>query len=221
MRSGGERPLDQGNANQHRQRQRHVPRPYAPQEAERLARIVEGLFGIARLDAGEAQAEWAQFDLAKLAVSTADQLVLLAEDKNINLSSSAPRTVWVEGDRARLKQVVVNLLDNAIKYTGPGGAVLLTVIAQGGKAVLEVVDNGIGIPSEALPRVFERFFRVDEARSRELGGAGLGLSIVRSICAAHGGGVEAFSTPGHGSRLRVELPLVSAPSDGSHPTHDH
>src|SRR5262249_17360875 len=116
------------------------------------------------------------------------------------------------GDRARMKQVVVNLLDNAIKYTSPGGKVGLTVSSQDSKALLEVVDNGVGIPAEALPRVFERFFRVDEARSRELGGAGLGLSIAKSICAAHHGHVEAFSAPQQGSIFRVELPLASAPA---------
>ncbi|HVM51430.1 MAG TPA: ATP-binding protein [Candidatus Acidoferrum sp.] len=182
----------------------------ALEEVERLANIVEGLFAISRLDAGEAQAEWVRFDLGQLAAATADQMFLLAEDKRIALSCSAPNGVWVEGDRARLKQVVVNLLDNAIKYTAEGGKVALTVSALDSKAVLEVADNGIGIPSEALPRIFDRFFRVDKARSRDQGGAGLGLSIVKSICAAHHGRVEASSTPGQGSRFRVELPLAPA-----------
>jgi two-component system phosphate regulon sensor histidine kinase PhoR len=118
-----------------------------------------------------------------------------------------------------MKQVVVNLLDNAIKYTPPGGAVGLDVRTHDGKALLEVTDNGMGIPAESLPRVFERFYRVDEARSRELGGAGLGLSIVRSICAAHHGRVEAASTVGKGSIFRVELPLASAPSNKSNGNH--
>jgi two-component system phosphate regulon sensor histidine kinase PhoR len=114
-----------------------------------------------------------------------------------------------------MKQVVVNLLDNAIKYTPQGGIVTLTVGTRNSKALLEVADNGIGIPPEALPRVFERFFRVDKARSRDQGGAGLGLSIVKSICAAHQGRVEASSAPGQGSRFRVELPLAAAPSDNT------
>ncbi|MDB6067772.1 MAG: Integral rane sensor signal transduction histidine kinase [Pedosphaera sp.] len=177
------------------------------EEVERLTRIVEGLFAVSRLDAGEAQAERVQFDLAKLVTSTADQMCLLAEDKGISISSNAPREVAVEGDRARMKQVVVNLLDNAIKYTPTGGAVRLSVIACGDKAVLEVEDNGIGIPLEARPHIFERFFRVDKARSREMGGAGLGLSIVKSICTAHGGLVDFQSEEGTGSRFKVELPL--------------
>jgi len=178
------------------------------EEVEHLTHIVEGLFAMSRLDAGEAQSEWVRFDLAQLAAATADQMALLAEDKKIRLSCVANGGVWVEGDRSRLKQVVVNLLDNAIKYTPPEGAVSLAVKAVDGHAVLEVQDTGIGIPAEALPRIFERFFRVDRARSREQGGAGLGLSIVKSICAAHYGRVEATSTPDKGSHFRVELPLA-------------
>jgi heavy metal sensor kinase len=180
----------------------------ALEEVERLAGIVEGLFAISRLDAGEAAAEWVKLDLARLAAATADQMSLLAEDKNIQVTCAAAEPVWVEGDQARLKQVVVNLLDNAIKYTLQGGVVALTVSAINSNAVLEVADNGIGIPAEALPRVFDRFFRVDKARSRDLGGAGLGLSTVKSICTAHHGRVEASSLPGKGSRFRIELPLA-------------
>lgn len=195
----------------------------ALEEVDRLSNIVEGLFAISRLDAGEAAAEWVKFDLAQLVSATADQMSLLAEDKGIKLSCTGSDGVWVEGDRARLKQVVVNLLDNAIKYTSAGGIVALTVSAQNGKAILEVADNGIGIPPQALSRVFERFFRVDNARSREQGGAGLGLSIVKSICTAHHGNVEASSTPGQGSRFRVELPRAQGTanhtSDQKH--HEH
>src|SRR6185503_8079314 len=104
----------------------------------------------------------------------------------------------VQGDRARLKQIMVNLLDNAIKYTPAGGRVDVTVAQRNSHAVLEVADNGIGIPAEALPRLYERFFRVDKARSRELGGAGLGLSIVKSICLAHQGNVQVQSKEGAG-----------------------
>ncbi len=178
-------------------------------EVVRLSNIVDGLFAISRLDAGEAAADWAVFDLGQLAASTAEQMELLAEDKKLEIECHAAPGVKVEGDRSRMKQVVVNLLDNAIKYTPEKGRVVLTVQAQQGKAVLEVADNGIGIPAEALPRVFERFFRVDKARSREEGGAGLGLSIVRSICIAHEGTVQVRSTPGQGSCFRVELPLAA------------
>jgi heavy metal sensor kinase len=193
----------------------------ALEEVERLAGIVEGLFAISRLDAGEAAAEWVRLDLARLAAATADQMSLLAEDKNIQVTCAASEPVWVEGDQARLKQVVVNLLDNAIKYTLQGGAVSLTVTSLDSKAVLEVADNGIGIPAEALPRVFDRFFRVDTARSRELGGAGLGLSIVKSICIAHHGHVEASSLPGQGSHFRVELPRAAHTTNNQNKYNNH
>jgi signal transduction histidine kinase len=189
----------------------------ALEEVERLSNIVEGLFAISRLDAGEAAAEWKPFDLAALTTATADQMGLLAEDKNIKLKCNATMGAWVEGDRARVKQVVVNLLDNAIKYSRAGGSVTLNVETSDGKAVLEVADNGMGIPPDALPRVFDRFYRVDQARSREQGGAGLGLSIVKSICAAHQGSVTATSMPGRGSTFRVELPLATpAKNNGKH-----
>jgi signal transduction histidine kinase len=178
------------------------------EEVERLARIVEGLFAISRLDAGEAQKESAPFDLGELATSTAEQMCLLAEDKDITITASAPEKVIVKGDRARVKQVVVNLLDNAIKYTQSGGKVNLRVSPHASKAILEVEDNGIGIPTDAQPHIFERFFRVEAARSRESGGAGLGLSIVKSICTAHGGHVSVQSTEGAGSCFKVELPLA-------------
>jgi heavy metal sensor kinase len=179
------------------------------EEVERLAKIVERLFALSRLDAGEAQTEWVPFDLAELAATTAGQMSLLAEDKGISISCAAAQRVMVEGDRSRLKQVVVNLLDNAIKYTPARGAVNLRVAAVNGHALLEVTDNGIGIPAEAAPHVFDRFFRVDKARSRDLGGAGLGLSIVKSICTAHGAGVEVESGPAGGSCFRVKLPLAN------------
>ena len=179
------------------------------EEVERLAEIVESLFALSRFDAGEAGA-WQRFDLAELAATTAEQMSLLATDKQIRVECESTPGVTVRGDRARLKQVIVNLLDNAIKYTPDGGRVTLRVRREGAQAVLEVTDTGIGIPPEALPHVFKRFFRVDGSRSREQGGAGLGLSIVKSICAAHGAEVEVLSTPGEGSTFRVRQPLAPA-----------
>jgi signal transduction histidine kinase len=119
----------------------------------------------------------------------------------------APVEVW--GDAVRLRQVVVNLLDNAIKYTRPGGRIEIRTWRRKDRGVLQITDNGIGIPSHALPHVFERFYRADKARSRASGGVGLGLSIVKAICSAHGGVVFAESTEGRGTSLTVELPLVS------------
>ena len=178
------------------------------EEIERLSRIVEQLFALSRLDAGEAQTEWTQFDLAELAKTTTEQMSLLAEDKGIAITCQASQKVPVEGDRARLKQVVVNLLDNAIKYTPEKGMIQLRVHGANGHAILEVADNGIGIPPDALPHIFERFYRVDQARANGSESAGLGLSIVKSICTAHGAEVEVQSTIGKGSRFRFKLPLL-------------
>jgi heavy metal sensor kinase len=177
------------------------------EEVVHLGKIVEQLFTLSRLDAGEAQTEWTHFDLTELAQTTTGQMNLLAVDKGISISCDAHQPVPVKGNRVRLKQVVVNLLDNAIKYTPEKGAIQLRVLAINGHAVLEVEDNGIGIPSEALPHIFERFYRVDQARSADSESAGLGLSIVKSICIAHGAEVEAQSGVGNGSCFRVKLPL--------------
>jgi len=182
------------------------------EEVERLAEIVESLFALSRLDAGEAGGEWLRFDLGELAATTAEQMSLLATDKNIRVDCHSTPGVTVVGDRARLKQVIVNLLDNAIKYTPNGGRIALSVRREGSHALLEVTDTGVGIPAEALPHVFKRFYRVDGSRSREQGGAGLGLSIVKSICAAHGAEVEVLSTPGAGSTFRVRQPLAPEPA---------
>ncbi len=177
------------------------------EEAVRLSKIVEQLFTLSRLDAGEAQTDWSRFDLTELAKTTTDQMSLLAEDKNISITCDAKQPMPVEGDRVRLKQVVVNLLDNAIKYTPKNGVIQLRVGAVNGHVVLEVEDNGLGISREALPHIFERFYRADKASLPDSEGAGLGLSIVKSICTAHGAEVEAESTVNKGSRFRVKLPL--------------
>ena len=183
----------------------------ALEEVDRLAEIVEGLLALSRLDTGERESAWVRFDLAELVSTTASQMSLLAEDKHITVVCDCAERVMIEGDQARLKQVVVNLLDNAIKYTPDGGRVKLRITQEGPNAVLDVADDGIGIPPEALPHVFKRFFRVDGSRSREQGGAGLGLSIVKSICDAHGARVEVSSTPGQGSRFRIRQPLAPEP----------
>jgi heavy metal sensor kinase len=177
------------------------------EEAIHLSKIVEQLFTLTQLDSGEQRKEWTRFDLAELVHTTADQMSLLAEDKRISLSCEASEPAYVQGDRSRIKQVIVNLLDNAIKYTPAMGKVRINVHGLNGHAVLEVEDNGIGIPPDALPHVFERFYRVDKARSADAESAGLGLSIVKAICAAHGAEVEATSVPKAGSRFVVKLPL--------------
>ncbi len=179
------------------------------EESERLTHITDMLLAMSRLDAGESKVRDEIFDLAALVRDTADQMALLAEEKDIALDIREGEGVAVRGDPARLKEVVVNILDNAIKYTPASGNVELSVFSQEDKAVLEVRDNGIGIPKEALPHVFERFYRVDKARSREEGGTGLGLSIAQSICHAHQGSIEIESGEGQGTLCRVLLPLAA------------
>jgi len=177
------------------------------EEAIHLTKIVNQLFTLTQLDSGQSRADWRRFDLAELARTTADQMSLLAEDKGIALACTADQPAFVLGDRSRIKQVIVNLLDNAIKYTPAQGRVQVRVSGINGCAVLEVEDSGIGIPPDALPHVFERFYRVDKTRSAEAESAGLGLAIVKSICTAHRAKVEADSVPNQGSRFTVKLPL--------------
>ena len=187
----------------------------ALEETHRMSRIVESLLTISRLDAGEAKLERLRLDLGDLATVTADEMKILAQEKSISLRVSVEDGVCVVGDRTRLQQVVVNLIDNAVKYTQEGGIVEVKV-RQEGNAILEVSDNGAGIPAHAISHVFERFYRVDKARARASGGAGLGLPIVKAICAAHGGAISVSSEDGRGSCFRVELPL-SALSDHAEP----
>ena len=175
-------------------------------EVVRLVRIVEGLFALSKLDTGEARNERVRFDLAKLAETTAEQMCLLAEEKHIRLVCETRESVEVEGDHSRLKQVIVNLLDNAIKYTPEGGKIALTVHAENGNALLDVADSGPGVPESALPHLFKRFYRADEAHSRDVDGAGLGLSIVHSICTAHGGSVSIRNISPAGCQVSVQLP---------------
>jgi heavy metal sensor kinase len=176
------------------------------EEVARLEHLVSGLLALSRFDAGEAQLEWSNVDLAVLGEGASEQMRLIAEDRGVQLECFGLEPTVVRGDRSRLKQVIVNLLDNAIRFTPHGGTVLVRTARDDLHSILEVHDTGIGIPTDALPHVFERFFRVDEARSREDGGAGLGLSIAKSICSAHGAQIEVESELGRGSRFRLVFP---------------
>jgi signal transduction histidine kinase len=175
-------------------------------ETIRLGQIVENLIAIALIDGVGGKRAHLAVELHGLATETIDQMRLLAEEKKIALVCPASPPVLTLADRNRLKQVVVNLIDNAIKYTRPGGRVTVGVRHEGESAVLEVIDTGIGIAPEHHANVFERFFRLDPDRGAN--GAGLGLAITRSICTAHGGAVELDSVPGRGSTFRVRLPLA-------------
>jgi heavy metal sensor kinase len=183
----------------------------ALEETSRMSRIVENLLTISRLDVGELKMDKSQLDLGQLASFTTDQMRLLAEEKSITLRCQTGDDILVEGDRSRLQQVIVNLVDNAIKYTQEGGEVEVKVRRDANAAILEVCDNGPGILANALPHVFERFYRADKGRSRELGGAGLGLAIAKSICSAHGAQISVSSQQGIGSCFRVQMALFPAP----------
>jgi heavy metal sensor kinase len=178
------------------------------EETDRLIGIAEGLLALSRLDAGEALRENVHADLGELAATTAEQMSLLAEEKAIELTCLRHTSAEVKGDRSRLKQIIVNLLDNAIKYTPQHGKIRIEVRAEKRHAYLEVIDSGIGIPKEDLIRIFDRFHRADSVRSTAIHGAGLGLSIVRSICTAHGGTAYAENVADGGCKFVVELPLA-------------
>jgi signal transduction histidine kinase len=177
-------------------------------ESDRMARIVHNLMTISRLDSGGERIEMRPVELTGVLKSTLDHMSLLADEKSILVTCNAPASVWVTGDSMRLKQVIVNIVDNAIKYTSEGGKIEVTLQAQNDQAALSVTDTGIGIPAESLPFVFDRFYRADKARSRESGGTGLGLAIVKAICTAHNGVVSVESSENKGSTLRVQLPLL-------------
>jgi two-component system phosphate regulon sensor histidine kinase PhoR len=137
-----------------------------------------------------------------------DLMSSAAEEKQVRLElTESAGLASLPGDAEGLERLVVNLLDNAIKYNRPDGEVVVRLAQADGEALLEVSDTGIGIPPEALPRIFERFYRVDKGRSREEGGTGLGLAIVKHVAQAHGGQIEVESRVGKGSTFRVHLPL--------------
>lgn len=180
----------------------------ALEEIDRMSDIVENLLAISKLDFSDSIPR-TPVDLNVLALSTVEQMQLLADDKQLKVRASANGETWVAGDRIRLQQMIVNLLDNAFKYTPAGGEIALSVFAEGARGVIEIRDTGIGIPQDCLPFVFDRFYRADKARSRESGGTGLGLSIVKAICTAHEGTISIQSSEGAGTTVRVELPLCN------------
>ena len=177
-------------------------------EAERLSRIVEDLFLLARqpIDAPSMVRETVRLD--ELVADCARAAQVLAKQKGLRLKidGSLP-AITLNGDDEMLKRMLLNLLDNAVKYTPRGGEIEIELASQNGDAFIMVTDNGIGIPAKEQPRIFDRFYRVDKARSRALGGAGLGLSIARWIVAGHGGSLSVESAPGRGSVFTVKLPL--------------
>lgn len=181
----------------------------ALEEIGRMAKIVESLLAIARLDSGADAIDLQPADLSKLCRWVMEQMHLLAEEKQITThTATTPMIALI--DNSRMKQVLVNVIDNAIKYTPSGGHIELSSFIVDRTAVIEVSDTGIGVPAEELPHVFDRFFRADKARTRVSGGAGLGLSIVKAICNAHGGNITLRSADSVGTIVRIELPLYTS-----------
>jgi heavy metal sensor kinase len=177
------------------------------EELGRLSRLTDQLLALSRRDAGVEHFDPATVGLHALVASVVDALRPLAEVKRVGLRLDAEGPVQVTGDEGQLRQVFINLLDNALKYTPEGGVVTVRVGPRGQGGTVVVEDTGIGIAPEHLPHVFDRFYRVDKARSRAEGGTGLGLSIARSIVTAHGGTIELASAPGQGTTCTVTLPL--------------
>jgi heavy metal sensor kinase len=175
------------------------------EECERLTRLTDQLLTLAREDAHAAPPA-APVDLAGLVDGVVETVRPLAEARGLRLGWRRGPPLVVAGDAGRLRQVFFNVLDNALKYTPAGGEVAVEAGRRGHEAVVAVRDSGVGIPPEHLPHVFDRFYRVDRARSRAEGGAGLGLSIARGIVAAHGGRIELASAPGLGTTCTVTLP---------------
>jgi heavy metal sensor kinase len=181
------------------------------EECERLTRLADQLLTLAREDAGAARQVREPVDLPGLVGGVVEIMRPLAEAKGVRLYAGEAGPLRVRGDEARLREVFFNLLDNAIKYTPEGGSVEVRLERRDHAGVVTLRDTGIGIPPEHLPRVFERFYRVDKARSREQGGTGLGLSIAATIVKAHGGRIDLASGPGQGTTCTVTLPEEPPP----------
>jgi heavy metal sensor kinase len=176
------------------------------EECERLTRLIEQLLALAREDAGASGTAFQALDLSSLIQQVVEDMRPLAEMRGLVLTVAVDGPLPISGEASRLRQVCYNLLDNAIKYTPATGTIVVQAQRKDRFALVAFRDTGIGIPPEHLPHVFDRFYRVDKARSRAEGGTGLGLSIAQSIIAAHGGWIELVSTPGQGTNCTIALP---------------
>jgi heavy metal sensor kinase len=183
------------------------------EEFEKLTRMINQMLTLARAEAGQIELARDTANLSALARSLVEQMEPVASSKGVSLSTRQDGDVMVTGDASWLERAVLNLIDNAIKFTPGGGAVEVSVRRQGSEAILEVIDNGVGITQQALPHVFERFYRGDPSRSSETEGTGLGLSLVEWIVREHRGRVGVESRPGKGSIFRITLPLASHKSE--------
>lgn len=187
---------------------RHAPRmvDIIFRQAERLSALVEDLLELSRLEANELQLEAVRVPLREATLRVLEVVRQRATGKEIHFEVHLPESACAWADERAVEQVLLNLLDNAVKYTPHGGRVKVDGLCGAERVVVSVQDTGLGIEEKYLPRLFERFYRVDKGRSREMGGTGLGLSIVKHLAVAMGGDVGVTSTPGVGSTFSVTLP---------------
>jgi heavy metal sensor kinase len=176
------------------------------EEIDKLTRLVNQLLTLARAESGEIRLVREPVDLAAMVATVTDQLEPVAQASDLTLRCVVDQPTTVIGDRRWLERLLLNLLDNAMKYTPPGGDISVTVSRATGRARIDVRDTGTGIPPDALPHIFRRFYRVDPSRSSAVEGAGLGLSLSKWIVDRHDGRIDVQSEPGHGSTFTVWLP---------------
>jgi two-component system phosphate regulon sensor histidine kinase PhoR len=181
-------------------------------QVDRLTTLVQRLLEQARVESGELVLQIGELDLEDAARPIVQSFAPQAAAKNVNLELRPLRPALVEADEQRLSQVLVNLIDNALRFTPEGGSVTVTLDVDDGYAIVRVADTGMGIPYKDLPYVFERFYVADRSRTRGVSGAGLGLSIVKQIVEAHHGTVSVDSTLGTGTTFTVRIPMVALDS---------
>ena len=179
-------------------------------ESDRMTHIVQDLLTLSRLDNGRSEMNMARFDFGAAIDAVLRSIALEARRHGHELTHEYRDLPMIMGDRGRIEQVMLNVLGNAVKYTPDGGHIRVTAGAEGEKVWMEVADDGIGIPREDRSRIFERFYRVDKARSRESGGTGLGLSIATEIVQRHHGTLSLVDRDGPGTTVRLELPVQQA-----------
>lgn len=181
-------------------------------ETERLTRLINDILSISKLESGEDEVAIERIRLDKVAYDIVDMLSIHAGEKEVALNAHMnEKPIYIMGNPDRVEQMMINLVENAIKYNKPGGSVTVQVFANSDEANVTISDTGIGIPEESLPRLFERFYRVDKGRSRQMGGTGLGLAIVKHIVRSMNGEIEVHSKFGEGTEFLITLPL--APKD--------